>query len=136
MFSENFRRAIAAASRTGLADLSAALWRSYAAGAIPEEEAQQLAELIEARKVVSAQVAPKLRRRVGSRPRTPASLQRRRSWAAAGWLPPNLAAQFTPGEAAAMSIIVAEVAQRGEVRPTRRCYRGARRGVGEYGAER
>jgi hypothetical protein len=51
--------------------------------------------------------------RCGSRPRTPASLERRRSWAAAGRLPPALAAKFTLAEQAALALIAEECRKRG-----------------------
>ncbi len=51
--------------------------------------------------------------RVGSRPRTAASVERRRSWAACGRLPPKLACQFTLGEVAALSVVAAEVVKHG-----------------------
>jgi hypothetical protein len=52
-------------------------------------------------------------RRVGSRPRSPASMERRRSWAAAGRLPPALAARFTLAEQAVLAVVAAEVAKHG-----------------------
>ena len=114
MFVEEIRRAVMATSRERLAEISAAVWKGYAAGAIPEDEAQRLAELIEARKVVP--LSPNLgaaRRLVGSRPRSSASLERRRSWTGSGWLPPAIAARFTMGEAAAIGVIVAAIAKSG-----------------------
>jgi hypothetical protein len=54
-----------------------------------------------------------VRARVGSRPITPASVERRRSWASAGRLPPALAAQFTLGEHAALALIAEECRKRG-----------------------
>ncbi len=56
MFVEEIRRAVQATPRDRLAEISAAVWKGFAAGAIAEDEAQRLAELIEARKVVP--VAP------------------------------------------------------------------------------
>src|SRR5215212_9551081 len=50
-----------------------------------------------------------VRARVGSMPITPASVERRRSWAAAGRLPPALASRFTLGEVAVLAVIAAEV---------------------------
>src|SRR3712207_8865808 len=47
--------------------------------------------------------------RVGSRPRTDASMERRRSWAASGRLPVKLACRFTVAEQAVLSVIAAEV---------------------------
>ena len=100
------------APRQRLAEISAAVWKGYAAGAIPEDEAQCLAELIQARKVVpAAPAAP--RRPVGSRPRSSAGMERRRAWTGSGWLPPAIAARFTMGEAAAIGVIVAEIAKSG-----------------------
>jgi hypothetical protein len=57
-----------------------------------------------------------VQRRVGSRPRTDASMARRRSWAAAGRLPPALASRFTMGEVATLAVIAAEVVKRGSCR--------------------
>jgi hypothetical protein len=54
-----------------------------------------------------------VQRRVGSRPRSSASMERRRSWAAAGRLPPALAARFTLGETAVLAVIASEVTKRG-----------------------
>ena len=68
--------------------------------------------MIEARKVVPT-VPTGPARRVGSRPRSSASLERRRAWTGSGWMPPAIAARFTMGEAAAIGVIVAEIAARG-----------------------
>lgn len=111
MFADDMRRAIEAAPRMKLAELSAVLWKAYGGGAIGEAETQQLAELIEARKVVPVAQAMPAPRRAGSRPRTPESMERRRRWVASGWLPPRIAAHFTAGEVAALAVVVAEVAQ-------------------------
>ncbi len=46
-----------------------------------------------------------VQRRVGSRPRTDASMERRRSWAAGGWMPPQIAARFTLAEMAVLSVV-------------------------------
>ena len=113
MFVEEIRRAVQACQRGRLPELSAAVWKGWAAGAIGEDEAQGLAEMIEARKVIAtAPAAP--RRPVGSRPRSSASLERRRAWTGSGWMPPAIAARFTMGEAAAIGVIVAEIAARGQ----------------------
>jgi hypothetical protein len=77
------RRLTAMSPRMKLPELSGALWKAYAAGQVTEEEASQLSDLIEARKVISAPEKP-VQRRVGSWPRSSASMARRRSWAAAG----------------------------------------------------
>ena len=111
MFAEEIRRAVLATPRYRLAEISAAVWKGFAAGAVSEDEAQHLAELIEARKVVPTASAT-AHRPVGSRPRSSASLERRRAWTGSGWMPPAIASRFTMGEAAAIGVIVAEIAQR------------------------
>ena len=93
-----------------LAELAATVWRAYAAGALDENEAQTLAEQIAARKAVPAKPAEP-RRRVGSRPRSPEAMERRRRWTGSGWLPPQLAARFTMAESAVLAVIAAEVAR-------------------------
>lgn len=114
MFAETIRRAIMAAPRMELPTLAGQLWKSLAAGLVNDAEAAELAELVEACKIVPVKrPAP---RRVGSRPRTPASLERRRRWVASGMMPPAIACQFTQGETAALAMIAAEVTKRGECR--------------------
>jgi hypothetical protein len=61
------RRLTAMSPRMKLPELSGALWKAYAAGQVTEEEASQLSDLIEARKVISAPEKP-VQWRVGSRP--------------------------------------------------------------------
>src|SRR4051812_28994242 len=102
MFVEQLRAAVAASPRCELPKISALLWRAFAAGQIAEDDAQALAEHIELRKAIDAHptlgsIGQGVARRVGSRPRTPASLKRRRRWTASGWLPPQIAARFTLG---------------------------------------
>lgn len=116
MFVDEMRRAIAGAPRTELHGLSGAVWKAYGAGAVGEDDAQALAELIEAKKVVPP--APTVRRRVGCRPRTPASMERRRRWVASGLLPPAIAARFTMGEGAALAVIAVEIGKRGACKLT------------------
>ncbi|WP_237482567.1 hypothetical protein [Lichenibacterium dinghuense] len=119
MFADDIRRALPGTPRERLAELSAAVWKGFACGAVSEEDAQGLAEEIAAHKAVPAvRVDIGTRRRVGSRPRSPAAMERRRRWTSSGWLPPQLAARFTMGETAALSAIAAEVARRGLCRLT------------------
>lgn len=114
MFAETIRRAVMAAARTELPTLAGQVWRSFAAGLVTETEASELAELVDARKVIPVErPAP---RRVGSRPTTPASLQRRRRWVASGMMPPGIACQFTPAETAVLAMIAAEIVKRGQCR--------------------
>src|SRR5689334_2092526 len=108
MFVEQLRRAVEASPRVELAKVSSLLWRAYAAGQISEAEASALSEAIEARRALPAPQKPP-QRRLGSRPRSPASMERRRRWAASGALPPALAARFTLAETAVLAVIAAEV---------------------------
>ena len=117
MFAAQIRAALPGTPRGRLAELSAAVWKGFACGALAEGEAQQLAEEIAARKIIPPKpVEP--RRRVGSRPRSPVEMERRRRWTSSGWLPPQLATQFTMAETAVLSTIAAEVARRGLCRLT------------------
>jgi hypothetical protein len=70
-----------------------------------------LASLIEAKQALQTAARPLLRKPVGARPRTDASLERRRRWAASGRLPPNLASHFTTAEVAVLAVIAVEVAK-------------------------
>ena len=53
---------------------------------------------------------------IGSRPRTDASMERRRRWAASGRLPPAIAARFSLAEHAVLACVAAETARRGDCR--------------------
>ena len=117
MIADQIRRAIPTTPRVRLAELAGTVWKGFACGAVSEEDAQQLAEEIAARKIVPPKPAEP-RRRVGSRPRSPAAMERRRRWTSSGWLPPQLAARFTMAETAVLSTIAAEVARRGLCRLT------------------
>src|SRR3954453_19165540 len=108
MFANQLRAAITAAPRVELAKVASLLWRAYAAGQVTEAQASELSEMIEARRALPAPQKP-LQRRLGSRPRSPASMERRRRWAAPGAPPPALAARFTLAEIAVLAVIAAEV---------------------------
>ena len=115
MFVEECRRAITAAPRSGLDALAKEVWRAYGADVLSDVETSELCEAIAARRVIPAPTAtasPKWGRS-GSRPRTSASLERRRSWAAGSWMPPALAAGFTQAENAALAVIIREVTTTG-----------------------
>ncbi|MCJ2139432.1 GntR family transcriptional regulator [Methylobacterium sp. E-066] len=137
MFADEIRRAIEAADRITLPQVTALLWRAYGEGKVTEAEAEALSGLIEARTDAPAarrfSLAPPVpsapgdsllhqdpsasrRRSVGSRPRTDASMERRRRWAASGRLPPGLAARFTLAEQAVLSLVAAEVVRRKDCR--------------------
>ena len=112
MFAQQIRQAVLASPRVELPKVSSALWKAFAAGGVTEEEASELSALLEARKAVPPPRKP-VQRRVGSRPRSPASMARRRSWAASGRLPPRLAALFTLAEQAVLAVIAVEVERAG-----------------------
>src|SRR5215210_8054100 len=117
MFVEQLRRAVEASPRVELAKVSALLWKAFAAGQVTEQQASELSEMIEARKALSAPQKP-VQRRLGSRPRSPASMERRRRWAASGGLPPAIAARFTLAEQAVLVVVAAEHRKRGDCRLT------------------
>src|SRR5690349_8955795 len=117
MFVEQIRRAVEASPRVELTKVASLLWRAYAAGQVSEAEAQALSDLIEARRALPTRQKP-AQRRFGSRPRSPASMERRRRWAASGALPPALAARFTLAEQAALAVVAAEHRKRGDCRLT------------------
>lgn len=110
MFADEIRRAIDKAARVELPQVAKVMWSAFTAGQITEPEAEALSGLIEARKVVPA-IAATPRKPVGSRPRTDASLERRRRWAASGHLPPQVADKFTQGEVAALAVVTTQVAK-------------------------
>src|SRR3954467_8557822 len=119
MFAEHLRRAVEASPRAELPAVSALLWKAYAAGQVSEPEASELSALIEAKRAIPVP-PPRPRLRVGSRPRSPGHMERRRRWAASGALPPALAARFTLGEQAALAVVAAEHRKRGDCRLTHR----------------
>ena len=112
MFVEQLRRAVEASPRVELPKVSALLWKAYAAGHVSEAEASVLSDLIEARRALPAPQKP-VQRRLGSRPRSDASMERRRRWAASGAMPPALAARFTTAETAVLAVIACEVVKHG-----------------------
>jgi hypothetical protein len=95
-----------------LPEVRSALYKAFAAGQITEAEAEELDTLINTKAAIPApETAP--RRRVGSRPCSSASMERRRSWAAAGRLPPKIAARFTLAEQAVLAVVAVEMMKRG-----------------------
>src|SRR3954471_13068749 len=108
MFVEQLRRAVEASPRVELAKVASLLWRAYAAGQVSEAEASELSHLIRSRRALPPAPKPVRRRLIGSRPRSPASLERRRRWAASGALPPALASRFTTPETAVLAVVAAE----------------------------
>ncbi|MCJ2087250.1 helix-turn-helix domain-containing protein [Methylobacterium sp. E-005] len=138
-YAEEIRRQVEAAPRAALPAVTAALWRAYGTGQVTEAEAEALSGLIAARQAKSETVshlrspnpggstdiensdtathrAGSPRTCVGSRPRTAASMERRRRWAASGRLPPAIAARFTLAEQGVLALVAAEVARRKDCR--------------------
>jgi hypothetical protein len=136
-YADEIRRQVETAPRAALPAVTAALWKAYGEGQITEAEAESLSGLIEAKitsasalfagqspnpsgtnaaTVVSHDRVGSPRRAVGSRPRTDASMERRRRWAASGRLPPGLAARFTLAEQAVLSLVAAETVRRKDCR--------------------
>src|SRR4051812_33049700 len=117
MFANQLRAAITAAPRVELGRLGETLWKAWGQGLVSDAEAQSIADMIEARRVIPA--TPKaIQRRLGSRPRSPAYMERRRRWAASGCLPPAIAARFTLAEQSALAVIAVENRKRGDCRLT------------------
>jgi hypothetical protein len=111
-FCEEIRRAVMASPRMKLPEIRSAMYKAFTAGQLTETEAETLDTLINARAAIPATEAPS-RRRIGSQPRSSASMERRRSWAAAGRLPPALAARFTLAEQAVLAVVASEVKKNG-----------------------
>lgn len=138
---EEMRAAVEAAAPDRLATVASAMAQAYGAGGLTDEQYETLDGLLAARRRV-AQAAPvrmqtlatacvqlvpaagpphqgegtapaRAHHRTGSRPRSAESAARRRRWAAAGYLPPRLAAGFTSGEQAVLAVVAMEVGKRG-----------------------
>jgi hypothetical protein len=125
MFAEQLNAAISAASLNVLDSLSRTIWQGHAAGAIADDQAQLLAEQIEARRasarathkpvgipVGRASIFPP--RRVQRSPDRARSIERRRTLAASGPMPPQLAARFTTGELAVLRVVADAVRDNGQ----------------------
>ncbi|TXN76570.1 helix-turn-helix domain-containing protein [Methylobacterium sp. WL8] len=120
-YAYEIRQQAEAAPRAALPAVASALWKAFGEGHLSEAEAETLSGLIEARQLSGTERSAEQvenragapRSRTGSRPRTDASMARRRRWAASGRLPPVLAARFTLAEQAVLAVIAAEVAKRG-----------------------
>ncbi|MFB0490074.1 hypothetical protein ABIE45_002660 [Methylobacterium sp. OAE515] len=141
MVFDQMLQAVQAAAPDRLSSVVSAVWKAYDAGGLTDQQAEQLDGLLNARRgaaraasakaqplaAVAAQLVPAVappprgegapparsHHRIGSRPRTPDSLARRRRMAAAGYLPPALAAAFTGGEQAVLAVVALEVGKRG-----------------------
>jgi hypothetical protein len=125
MFIEQLDTAIAMASLNTLDHLSRTLWQGHASGAIDDNQAQLLAETIETRRAAAraahkpvgiplgrASIFPP--RRVQRSPDRARSIERRRTLAASGPMPPTLACRFTTGELAVLRIVADAVRDNGQ----------------------
>ena len=137
-YAYEIRRQAEAAPRVALPAVASALWKAFGEGHLSEPEAVALSGLIEARQssphrganlpagqdmaispIPSAPPSNRTgasRSRAGSRPRTDASMERRRRWAASGRLPPAIAARFTLAEQAVLALVAAETVRRKDCR--------------------
>jgi hypothetical protein len=125
MFTEQLNTAIAGASLNGLDQLARTLWQGHAVGAIDDDQAQLMAEAIEARRGAAraarkpvgiplgrASIFPP--RRVQRSPDRARSIERRRTLAASGPMPPHLACRFTTGELAVLRVLGDAVRDNGQ----------------------
>ncbi|ACK86450.1 hypothetical protein [Methylorubrum extorquens] len=133
MFCDQIRQSAETAPRAALPAVAAALWKAFAEGHVSEADAEALSALIEARQALRSphpatstgpiasndaqgRVGSPRTGRSGSRPRTDASVERRRRWAASGRMPPAIAARFTLAEQAVLSLVAAETCRRKDCR--------------------
>jgi hypothetical protein len=112
-----FAGAIECAQFHELNDLSAKLWKAHAAGHLTDDEAQELAEQIEAKRPkrrhahdfsfrpIHAEPKPKKQRS----PDKQASIERRRKLARQSPVPPQHTHEFTQGQHAAITVVVGEI---------------------------
>lgn len=103
-----------------LDEIARLMWRAMAEGQLSETDAEAAGTAIEARRAVlrspyvkPAPSKPPAARRVPTSPNRAASLQRKRRVASSGCLPPSLAAHFTIGELAALSMVAGLARQYG-----------------------
>jgi hypothetical protein len=125
MFADQLAVAIdGARSHERLNELSRTIWKGVAAGAVGDDDAQRLAELIHARRTAAKAIPvaagwpsgrPSLFpfRRPQRPPVRSVAIERRRRLAYSGPLPPALASRFTLGELAVLRIVTDEVRDRG-----------------------
>jgi len=117
MFATQLQSAVAgAATLTQLDHLSRDLWKAHAAGVIEDAEAEEFAELIYARRgptrasqrpvgIPPGRCTMFQPRRLQRSPQRHRSIERRRTLAASGPLPPRLAGRFTTGCLAVLRVI-------------------------------
>lgn len=116
MLADQFRVAVTGARNSHALDETARLlWRAHGEGQITDADAEAVSDALQARRAAFARpVAVALSKTVSGLPkpakrqRSPdrqASLERRRRQAMSGVVPARIAASFTPGELAVLSVI-------------------------------
>jgi hypothetical protein len=117
MFATAFAGAIARAQFDQLNGLSHKLWKAFANELISEDDAQRLAEQIEAKRPRQAAAPTSFKPPPKPKPqRSPdkqASIERRRRLARASPVPPELVDKFTQGEHAALTVVCGEIQHHG-----------------------
>jgi hypothetical protein len=111
-----FAGAIACAQFHELHDLAHKLWQAHAAGHLDDDQAQGLAEQIEAKKpkhsidaVTSFRPVTAPKPKLQRSPDKQASIERRRRLARQSPVPPELVEKFTQGEHAALTVVCGEI---------------------------
>jgi hypothetical protein len=122
MFCEQIEQVIHSSSLRDLDHVAKLLWQGLGNGSVSEADAERLATLVEVRRSLRRAQQPQrpiplalafTPRKTQRSPDRQRSKARRRQLAAAGPLPPPLAAMFTTGELAVLAVIVFEVRQNG-----------------------
>lgn len=120
MFVQQLEAAISGAPGGSLEALSRTIWKALAASQITDDDAARLAMALEARREafkatsgLKPSPTSKPRPRAISGPQKAAAIERRRRHAAAGAMPPDIAANFSTGEQAALAVMVQEIRRRG-----------------------
>lgn|SRR5487761_1908280 len=123
MLAEQFAAAVAIAqSQKSLDEISRLTWRALAEAQIDETAAGAISEAIDARRVAlrhTTHPKPALALPRRPKPRSPdkaGSIERRRRHAASGIVPGRIAAGFTQGETAVLTVIGRQIQQAGECR--------------------
>jgi hypothetical protein len=114
MFSAHIAEAIDRAGASALAAVSQEIWKALAAGVVSEDEAQSLAERLQARKETLHRLRLEPRPKAAPRRvKRPERIHHRRKLAASAPLPPQLAAHFTIAELSVLRIVSDECRGRG-----------------------
>lgn len=87
------------------------IWSAYGEGLLNDEEAQRSSQTLQDRKnLIKVRLTQKGQSKVisaNSRPhRNTERIRRRRTWSASGQVPASIACHYTPGQAAALAVIV------------------------------